>query len=69
MFVQEKCITVGFRPECGDVLRDRDRLQEVTIRQGGCPMTPPTPTTGLIGPLFEAAWVALPPNICDSSAT
>jgi hypothetical protein len=32
-------------------------------------MTLRTPATGVIGPLFKAARVALPPNVRDASAT
>jgi hypothetical protein len=31
-------------------------------------MTLRTPTTGVIGPLFKAARIALPPNVRDASA-
>jgi hypothetical protein len=66
--LDERCRRVGFRPEWGDVLRDLDRLQEVTISQDGRAMTLRTPATGTIGPLFKAARMALPPNIRDASA-
>src|SRR4051795_8712438 len=33
--LDERCRKVGFRPEWGDVLRDPDRLQEVTITKDG----------------------------------
>src|SRR5215211_6095457 len=66
--LDERCRKVGFRPEWGDVLRDLDRLQEVTITQDGREMTLRTPATGVIGPLFKAARIALPPNVRDASA-
>ena len=66
--LDERCRRVGLRPEWGDVLRDLDRLQEVTINQNGRQMTLRTPATGLIGPLFKAARIALPPNVRDASA-
>jgi hypothetical protein len=31
--LDERCRTVGFRPEWGDVLRDLDRLQEVSAER------------------------------------
>jgi transposase len=65
--LDERCRTAGLRPEWGDVLRDLDRLQEVTITKDGREMTLRTPITGLIGPLFQAARMALPPNIRDAS--
>src|SRR5215211_5922669 len=66
--LDERCCKAGLRPEWGDVLRDLDRLQEVTINQNGRQMTLRTPATGLIGPLFKAARIALPPNVRDASA-
>src|SRR5215211_7519808 len=66
--LDERCRKVGFRPEWGDVLRDLDRLQEVTITRDGRAMTLRTPATGVIGPLFKAARIALPPNVRDPSA-
>src|SRR5690349_11232997 len=66
--LDERCRNAGFRPEWGDVLRDLDRLQEVTISKDGRQMTLRTPATGVIGPLFKAARIALPPNIRDANA-
>jgi hypothetical protein len=66
--LDERCRKVGFRPEWGDVLRDLDRLQEVAITQDGRAMTLRTPATGVIGPLFKAARIALPPNVRDARA-
>ena len=65
--LDKRCRTAGFRPEWGDVLRDLDRLQEVAISKGGQSMTLRTPATGVVGPLFKAARVALPPNIRDDA--
>jgi transposase len=66
--LDERCRMAGFRPEWGDVLRDLDRLQDVAITKDGREMTLRTPATGLIGPLFKAARMALPPNVRDASA-
>jgi hypothetical protein len=66
--LDERCRMVGFRPEWGDVLGDLDRLQEVTITKDGRQMTLRTPAAGVIGPLFKAARIALPPNVRDASA-
>ena len=63
-----RCRAAGLRPEWGDVLRDLDRLQEVTISKDGREMTLRTPATGVIGPLFKAARIALPPNVREASA-
>src|SRR5829696_2215448 len=66
--LDERCRNAGLRPEWEDMLRDLDRLQEVTITKDGRQMTLRTPATGVIGPLFKAARMALPPNIRDASA-
>lgn len=66
--LDERCRKAGFRPEWGDVLRDLDRLQEVAISKGGQHMTLRTPATGVVGPLFKAACIALPPNIRDDAS-
>ena len=65
--LDERCRTAGFRPEWGDVLRDLDRLQEVAISKDGRQITLRTPATGVIGPLFKAARIALPPNVREAS--
>ena len=67
--LDERCRMAGFRPEWGDVLRDLDRLQEVAISKDGREITLRRPATGVIGPLFKAARIALPPNVRDASAT
>ena len=54
------------RPEWDDVLRDLDRLQEVELEQDGKRMILRTPTTGTAGRLFQAAHIALPPNMRDA---
>ena len=58
----------AFGPSGVDVLRDLDRLQEVAISKDGRQMTLRTPATGVIGPLFKAARMALPPNVRDAGA-
>jgi transposase len=60
-----RCRTAGLQPEWGDVLRDLDRLQEVVVEKDGRHMILRTPATGLVGPLFKAARIALPANIRD----
>jgi hypothetical protein len=61
--LDERCRHAKFRPEWGDVLRDLDRLQEVEISSDGRQIKLRTPATGVIGPLFKAARIALPANI------
>jgi hypothetical protein len=63
-----RCRKAGIQPEWGDVLRDLDRLQEVAITKDGRRMILRTPASGVIGPLFKAAGVALPPNIREPAA-
>jgi len=66
--LDERCRGAGFRPEWGDVLRDLDRLQEVSITKDGRQIILRTPATGIIGPLFKAARIALPPNVREAGA-
>ena len=66
--LDERCRQAGWRPEWGDVLRRLDRLQEVAITKKGRQMTLRTSATGVIGPLFKAARIALPPNVREASA-
>jgi hypothetical protein len=66
--LEERCRKAGFRPEWGDVLRDLDRLQEATLTQDGRSMTLRTPATGVVGPLFKAARIALPSNVRDDAS-
>jgi hypothetical protein len=61
--LDERCRRAGFRPEWGDVLRDLDRLQDVEVNSDGRQIVLRTPATGVIGPLFKAARIALPANI------
>jgi hypothetical protein len=61
--LEGRCSAQGFRPEWGDVVLDLERLQEVEVEQDGKRFVLRTPTTGCAGKLFQAAGVALPPNI------
>jgi Transposase DDE domain len=61
--LEDRCRDAGLHPEWGDVLRDLDRLQEVEIARGGKRLILRTPVTGVAGKLFQAARIALPPNI------
>ena len=49
-----------------EVLRDLDRLQEVEVAHDGKRFILRTPTTGVAGKLFQAASIALPPNIREA---
>jgi hypothetical protein len=61
--LEGRCRAAGLRPEWGDVLRDLDRLQEIGLARDGKRLVLRTPTTGVAGRLFQAAGVALPPNV------
>jgi len=67
--LDERCRRAEFLPEWGDVLRDLDRLQEVEVSSDGRQVTLRTPATGVIGPLFKAARIALPANIRQPELT
>ena len=53
----------GVAAEWGDILRDLDRLQEITLEEDGKRFLLRTPTTGVAGKLFQAVGIALPPNV------
>jgi len=61
--LEDRCRAAGFRPEWGDVLRDLDRLQEVELTKDGKHLVLRTPVSGVAGKLFQAARIALPPNV------
>jgi Transposase DDE domain len=61
--LEDRCRAVGLHPEWGDVRRDLDRLQEVELAKDGRCLILRTPVTGVAGKLFQAARIALPPNI------
>jgi hypothetical protein len=67
--LDERCSKAAFRPEWADVLRDLDRLQEIEIDKDGRQITLRTPATGVIGPLFKAARIALPANVREPEPT
>ena len=62
------CRAKGVEVEWADLIRDLDRLQEVTLAKEGQQITLRTPATGTVGALFKAAGIALPPNIRDTAA-
>jgi hypothetical protein len=67
--LDERCRNAGFHPEWADVLRDLDRLQEIEIDKDGRHMTLRTPAAGVVGPLFKAVGIALPPNVREADRT
>jgi hypothetical protein len=61
--LEERLDRHGIVAEWGDIRRDLDRLQEITLEQDGKRFRLRTPTTGLAGKLFRAVGIALPPNL------
>src|SRR6516165_3835318 len=49
-------------------LRDLDRLQEATIAKDGKRITTRTAVAGQVGSVFQAAGIALPPNLHERAA-
>jgi hypothetical protein len=54
--------------EWADLLCDLDRLQEATIEKDGKRITTRTAVTGQVGSVFQAAGIALPPNLHEQAA-
>jgi len=53
----------GFRPEWQDLLRDLDRLQQGVIEKDGKRIVTRTHVEGVVGRVFQAAGIALPPHM------
>jgi DDE family transposase len=66
--LEDRLAQHGTAAEWGDIRRDLDRLQEIELEQDGKRLMLRTPTTGVAGKLFQAAGVALPPNIREIPA-
>ena len=64
----DRCRAAGVTVEWGDLLRDLDRLQEATIEKDGKRITTRTAVTGQVGRIFQAAGVALTPNMREHAA-
>ena len=58
----------GLKAERADLPRDLDRLREVEVAHQGKRFILRTPTTGVAGKLFQAARIALPPNIREPAS-
>jgi hypothetical protein len=52
----------------GRSARDLDRLQEATIEKDGKRITTRTAVAGQVGSVFQAAGIALPPNLHEQAA-
>ena len=64
----DQCRAADVTVEWGDLLRDLDRLQEATIEKDGKRITTRTVVAGQVGRVFQAAGVALPPNMREHEA-
>jgi hypothetical protein len=64
----DRCAQHGFALAWDRLLRDLDRLQEATIEKDGKRITTRTPVSGQVGRVFQAAGIALPPNLRDQPA-
>jgi hypothetical protein len=62
------CQSRGLVIEWADLLRDLDRLQEASIDKDGKRITTRTAVAGQVGSVFQAAGIALPPNLHERSA-
>jgi hypothetical protein len=62
------CHGHGLVIEWADLLRDLDRLQEATIEKDGKSITARTAVAGQVGSVFQAAGIALPPNLHERAA-
>ena len=62
------CHDHGLVIEWADLLRDLDRLQEATIEKDGKAITARTAVAGQVGSVFQAAGIALPPNLHERAA-
>jgi transposase len=62
------CHSHGLVIEWADLLRDLDRLQEATIEKDGKVINARTAVAGQVGSVFQAAGIALPPNLHERAA-
>jgi len=62
------CHGHGLVIEWADLLRHLDRLQEATIEKDGKAITARTAVAGQVGSVFQAAGIALPPNLHERAA-
>jgi hypothetical protein len=61
--LDDRLAAARLKPEWGRLLLDLDRLQEIEIEQDGKRFIARTPVTGDVGRVFQAAGIALPPNL------
>jgi len=65
--LKDRCARVGLKPEWDRLIRDLDRLQSATVEQNGRRITTRTHVQGDVGRVFQAAGIALPPNVVDAA--
>ena len=65
--LQARCEQAGIKPEWAEMLRDLDRLQELTIDQDGQQVVLRTPTHGCTAAVFKAVGMALPRHIKNAA--
>jgi transposase len=65
--LQARCEQAGIKPEWAEMLRDLDRLQEITIDQDGQQVVLRTPTHGCTAAVFKAVGMALPRHVKDAA--
>ena len=66
--LMRRCEEKGLKPEWQPLLNDLDRLQQATIEKDGKAITVRTPTSGMVGSVFQATGIALPANIKEHHA-
>jgi hypothetical protein len=59
------CQHHGLVIEWADLLRDLDRLQEAKIEKDGKRIITRAAVVGQVGGVFQAAGIALPPNLLE----
>ena len=62
------CHSYGLVIEWADLLRDLARSQEAMIEKDGKAITARTAVSGQVGSVFQAASIALPPNLHERAA-
>jgi len=65
--LQARCDQAGIKPEWAEMLRDLERLQEITIDQDGQQVVLRTPTQGCTAAVFKAVGMALPRHIKNAA--
>jgi transposase len=64
--LQDRIEAKGWKLEWADIIRDVDKVQEVTVEHRGKSFIIRTEVAGVAGKAFQAAGVALPPVLRES---